>query len=300
MAGYGAGQQALVQYLNAMQEQKLRQQAVQQGQQQAQAQTLIPGAMQALFAKGGMPQQIQNPGLIAPQGPGMPGGGVSPSAGINMPPTGGAPGGVGPTAPSGAGASPPVFSPPAAGGSPNMADLWAYLQKSGAPAGAQAVAGQDIYKMMLPEQRLNDAMMRTQMQQGGASQRAQLGAETRLKIASETAAARRTAMAAAPKLKDDLQFRTLEDEMKATQSMYNANPSEDNLLAFNSAAKALADYSRSAQTKAASSPAARAGGGGEQPAGGGTVSVVAPDGTAGTIPAEQLNDALAQGYKKAP
>lgn len=252
LGGYGAGQMGLQQYLLAQQQQQMQKQQLQQAMQAAAAQGLIPGAMRALYGQnGGQPQNIPNAGVFAPPGPGMPPGGVSPSAGL--PPAGGAPGGTAGPSP----AAVPYGAGGASSGMPqgmDMAKLWQYLASTGAPPGQQAAAGQDIYKMMLPEQRLNDAMARTQMQQQGAMDRAKLTWEERGKLQNEIQRFKQIGGANAPKLKDDPQFRALEDQLKAATANHTSAPTEDNLIAVHEAAKQLAEYAKS---KGSTAPAGK-------------------------------------------
>lgn len=265
--------------------------------QQAQARAALAKVLQQIAARQGQqqaPAGAQPAPMYGSQLPGAtPSAAVSPQTAGAPAATGGAPGGAGPLpAMPGGGASSFFGIDPAI--------VQALGQQNISP-GAMGYAIENAANLSKAPTANATRLEIAGTAEQGRNQRAQLSASTRMQIANQTAAYRRQAAAAAPKLKDDAEFRTLEDELNGAKTLYNASPTDDNLQAYHEAAKALSEYSRTKTTGAApaASPAlAPAPAPAAAPAAGGTVSVVDPNGTPGTIPADQLQDALKQGYKQ--
>lgn len=293
--------------------------------QQAQARAALANILKQYGSAvpGAQPQMASNQNAVqplpgaAPTNPGMPSppGGVSPSGGT-MSPTGGAPGGAPTPMPGGT----PMPQPQ--GGQMQMPqggfDMQRLVQavqgQQGLSSGAQGFALQNASSLLLPQERLQDALYRTMYQQQGQNARTGANIDSREKIAGEnigsregiaklswaereklqnqTLAYRKTVAQAGPKLKDDMQFRTLEDAVKAAQAAYSADSSPDNLQVLHDATKAQAEYAKKAATTPA--PAAK-----ETiapaPAAEERVSVI-KGGQTFNIPKSQLQDALSQGY----
>lgn len=210
---------------------------------QRQAQNALAKVFQQLAS-----QQASGQGQPLPQGMGTPmgpiapaAGGVSPQVAGNAMPAGGAPGGAGPQAVGG--------PPPANGGAPASVmgmdpRIIRMLAAQGGNPDVQGYAMQNLATVSKPVNTNATRIEVANQAEQGRNQRAALSASTRMQIARQTAAACKAAGVAAPKLKDDLQFRALEDELNGAKTLYNANPSDDNLQAYHTAATNLAGYAR--------------------------------------------------------
>lgn len=278
--------------------------AMQQGQPQT-GTTIMPQQPSATSAPaavsppvGGTPLAATGgaPGGAAPipNGVSSPGGGVPPQMPTSqlVNPTGGQPmpqvGGMQPT--------PQIGQPGILGQL-----LQAY---SGATGDPRAISGsfQDMSKTLAPAQNQATRIEIAGQNEAGRNARAALSSQTRLQIATQNGELR-TQLAKMSrqnsKLKDDPEFRAMEDELKAAQSANTASPTDDNLQAVNTAAKNLLTYAKSLAKENTGAPSSKPAASAEAPAAGGAISVVDPQGNPGTIPADQLKDALAQGYKQA-
>lgn len=261
-----------------------------QAQQQQQAQAALVKILAQMSAPaGGAPASPQVPGAPPP-------GGVSPSMG-GMPPAGGAPGGAGPISPMG-GASP---SMPGSSMPPGMdyGRLAAAIQGSGIPAGAQGLALQMLMKGMQPGQnnatKLEIADKRADTARDNRTSRETIADKTissREKVAEANRIMRTNTNA---KLKDDPTYRALESRLKAAQSANASNGTADTYTALQKASDELYEYAQKLKAPGAppsvSAPAPGAGGDTR-------ISVVDAKGNEFTVPESQLNDAIAQGYKK--
>lgn len=212
-------------------------------------------------------------GGLAFTNPGTPAtGGVSPPAPA-LPPPGGAPGGM-------AGPSSSMSGAPLPGG----IDLNKLIQSAGGASSngaAQSYALQSALKMLQPQ--ANNAV---KLDLG------QLRSNTQEDIADKNNASRKSIadannkfkMPASEKPLNDPKFRKLEITYNNAVKAYAANPTDDNYKAQIDAANAYNNYAPAGKATTSSAPK--------------MVEVISPDGTSGTIPSDQLSDALTQGYKQ--
>lgn len=296
-SGFGQGANAGIQGADAMTRAQTNGLTLQDAQRQAQAQAALVKILQSLGSQQ-QPQQGQpNPlaGIMpaaTPQVPGPPPpGGVSPPMG-GMPPAGGAPvGGAGPMPPVGAGAPPSL--PPGAGMPPGMdyGRLASSIQGSGLNSGAQGAALQMLMKLMQPQQN-NALKLDLANLNAGVRERGQdIGVDTadKNRDAKKEIADANNKFKSPPSQKplNDPKFRKLEMTYNNAVKVYNASPTQDNFDAQTAAAKAYNDYSPGdASTASSTTPT------------GGRITITDDKGKDFTVPADQLQDAIAQGYKQ--
>lgn len=278
-AGFGQGANAGIQGANAMTAAQSNGQTLQDQMRTAQAQAMLAKALQQ-YAGGGQPQGAA---MSAPTAPGAPpSGGVSPQ-GMGQPPAGNAPGGAGPSSPMGGALPPQGNAMSAPSGGLDIARLAAAAQGQGGSSGAQGALAQMLMKSLQPQ--ANNAV-KLDLGQLHSNTQEDIADKNNASRSAIAAANNTFKMPASQKPLNDPKFRKLEVSYNNAVKAYGANPTDDNYKAQVDAAKAYNDYTPggAAQKTTTSAPQ--------------MVEVISPDGTPGTIPSDQLSDALTQGYKQ--
>jgi hypothetical protein len=222
--------------------------ALADAQQQQQARGLLTSVL----------SQYTQPGQAAPGTPGarpmMPAagpqpGGVSPPGGAAAP-TGAPPGGIGPVQPSGgvSPAPPPAFTSPM-----DLQKLATIIAQGPGSKGAQGYALQDAVKLLTPAAQ---QATRLQIADQNNATRQDIAADNRASRERIADANRTMRSSVGAKLKDDPQYRALEDTLKAAQSANAANGTD---ITYQALLKASDDLNAYAKSKNGTVPAAEAG-----------------------------------------